>query len=126
MNVLCLAAAPPLSVDKVVSVLESFTHKWRYVGEGLLQIPDKALKVIESEQSSDAERLRAAVRYWLLRDPLASWRKLIHMLDFENNDACRAVTKNIRSYAEKQRGQKYGTLVFFRNFRKSSFRNMAP
>ena len=51
--------------------------------------------------SSDDDRTRGAVREWLLRDPLASWRRLIEHLYFRN-EAERA--DNILHYAEELTG----------------------
>ena len=45
--------------------------------------------------------MRAAVREWLLRDPLASWRRLIDQL-YDNNEAERA--DSILHYAEELTG----------------------
>lgn len=102
--VVVLAVAPPLSIDVVMGALESLSDKWRYVGKEILHIPDSVLDSVELEHSSDAERLRAGVRYWLLRDPLASWRKLVYMLDWEDEDAYRAVAAKLRSNTEKPSG----------------------
>ena len=94
-----LFPAPPLSVENVLAVLE--THHWRDIGDNL-HVPDSKLDFIASENSTDRQRLAAVVRYWILRDPFASWRKLIHTLD-----ECdyRDVADRIRKYAEKQTGE---------------------
>ena len=47
----------------------------------MLFIPDTKLEAIKGEFTTGKECLRAVVMYWLLRDPLASWRRLISQLD---------------------------------------------
>ena len=97
--------APPLSMDSVMTVLEGVAGRWRGVGRWL-SIPGHILIVISEEGGSDMERLRAVVRYWLLRDPQASWRKLIWQLDYDVDDPdLHAVADSIRNYAEKLTGQ---------------------
>ena len=100
--IVIIVVAPPLSVDVVATALESLTRWWRDLGKNALYIPDTVLDGFKSEYSSDAERLRGAVRYWLLRDPLASWRKLIHELDDWPGDKFCEVADAIRNNAEKQ------------------------
>ena len=51
--------------------------------------------------SSDDDRVRAGVREWLLRDPLASWRRIIDQL-YIHNEAERA--DGILHYAEELTG----------------------
>ena len=102
VGVSLFAVAPPLSIDNVVSALKSETEKWRDVGWWLC-IPDAAMDVIKSECSTPSQCLRAVIRYWLLKDPLASWRRLIWLLD-EQKDF-HGVTDRIRCNAEQQSGQ---------------------
>ena len=95
-----LFPAPPLSVENVMAVLEALP--WRRVG-GELYVPYSKLA---SENSTDRQRLAAVIRYWILRDPYASWRRLIHMVDyFYDSDKWRDVADRIRKYAEKQTGE---------------------
>ena len=95
-----LFPAPPLSVENVMAVLE--TLRWNDVGD-YLHVPSSKRDAIASENSTDKQRLAAVVRYWILRDPFASWRKLIHRLDWNNK--WRDVADRIRKYAEKQTGE---------------------
>ena len=53
---------------------------WWTIGIGILRLPDSKFDEITKQFSSDADRVRAGVREWLLRDPLASWRRLIRRL----------------------------------------------
>ena len=101
----CIVVAPPLSVDTVTHALESLTHRWRDVGGRDLRIPTTILDGIQSDHSSDAERLRSCIRYWLLRDPIASWRRLIHELDDWDKEDYNTVANGIRKYAKKLQGQ---------------------
>lgn len=52
---------------------------WHKVGE-MLRFPDSKLSEIEREHMSDEEREVAVIRYWILRDPFASWRRIIKRL----------------------------------------------
>ena len=47
-----------------------------YTGRMLL-IPHSKLNEIEGECYSDEECEVAVIRYWILRDPFASWRRII-------------------------------------------------
>ena len=75
---------------------------WRGAGNDILRIPDSKLDAIERECSTDEERLRVCVQYWLLRDPYASWRRIIWTLDDCEHSA---IADTIRSYAEKLTGE---------------------
>ena len=77
---------------------------WGYAGRDILEIPYSKCDVIERECSTDEERLRVGVQYWLLRDPYASWRMIIWRLDYNEH---RALADTIRSYAEKLTGEYY-------------------
>ena len=93
-----LFVAPPLSLSNVVAVLNKLS--WSHVGE-ILKIPETKLDTIEDECDTDEERLLAIVRYWLLNDPNASWRRLIRKLDiWDHSD----IADRIRKYAEKLTG----------------------
>ncbi len=60
---------------------------WNGVSRDILRIPDSKLYSIVRECSTDEERLRVCVQYWLLRDPYASWRRIIWRLDYLNHYA---------------------------------------
>ena len=50
----------------------------------MLQIPYSKLREIEGEYRSDEEREVAVIRYWILRDPFASWRRIIQQLEWRD------------------------------------------
>ncbi len=75
---------------------------WRRAGRYILGIPSSKLDAIVKECSTDEERLRVCVQYWLLRDPYASWRRIIWRLDYYKYSA---IADTIRSYAEKLTGE---------------------
>ena len=98
-------------MENVVAVLEGL--RLESVGRMLI-IPDTKLAAIKGEFSTEKERLRAVVMYWLLRDPLASWRRLISRLDHYSSypysdEVERATTaalaNSIRNYTEKLTGK---------------------
>lgn len=98
-------AVPPLSVAKVMTLLEGLANErsWKYIGGVILLISSYKLDVIERSYFTDKLKLQAAIQYWLLWDPLASWRRLIDRL-------CRCnashIMNEIMHYAEKQKGIK--------------------
>ena len=63
----------------------------------ILGIPDAQLAELHSTDEQEA----AVVRYWLLRDPLASWRNIIWQLDIYGYDH---YANRIRHYAEELTG----------------------
>ena len=75
---------------------------WGRIGRYILCLPDSKYDEITKQFSSDDDRTRTAVREWLLRDPLASWRRLIHQLYYWNEEAERA--DSILHYAEELTG----------------------
>ena len=68
-----------LTVDNVRKALHGIP--WHEVG-GMLFIPDSKLSEIEEEYRIDEERKVVVIRYWILRDPFASWRKIIQQLEY--------------------------------------------
>ena len=77
---LCNAAA--LTVSNITSTLDLAGIDWRKIGEAILDLPESKCDEISSQCSTDEERTAALVREWLLRDPLASWRRIIDNLYF--------------------------------------------
>ena len=72
--------ATALTVDNITSTLNGIG--WETIGFYILNLPYSKYDEITKQFSSDDDRTRAAVREWLLRDPLASWRRLIDQLYF--------------------------------------------
>ena len=73
-----IALAAGLTIDNVRKALHGL--HWREIGV-ILFIPDSRLSEIKREYRSDEEREVAVIRYWILRDPFASWRRIIVQLD---------------------------------------------
>jgi hypothetical protein len=74
---------------------------WGEIGQSLLHLPISKCFEITRQFSSDDDRVRAGVREWLLRDPLASWRRMIRQL-YDCGEAERA--DSILHYAEELTG----------------------
>ena len=72
--------ATALTVNNITNTLTGLS--WGRIGWDILRLPDSKFEEIDKQFSSDEERVEAAVREWLLRDPLASWRRLIDQLYF--------------------------------------------
>ena len=47
----------------------------------MLHIPRSKLDEIEGEYRSDEVCEVAGIRYWILRDPFASWRRIVEQLE---------------------------------------------
>ena len=65
-------------MDNITTVLRGID--WGKVGQLILDLPDSKYVEITKQFSSDDDRVRAGVREWLLRDPIASWRRLVNQL----------------------------------------------
>ena len=80
-------------------------HEFLY--KTILGIPHTKLAELRSAHHSD-EQEAAVVRYWLLRDPLASWRRIIFQLDKWVGDSGYGqysdIADRIRHYAEELTG----------------------
>ena len=75
--------------------------------KNLLGIPSAKLTEFQSAHHSTDEQEAAVVRYWLLRDPLASWRKIIFQLDeWSGRGYCHYsdIADRIHHYAEELTG----------------------
>ena len=90
-----IAALTFEDVRRVVQGLE-----WRRLG-GLLWVSDSALDEISKEHTTDDEREAAVIHHWMLHDPLASWRRLLHCL-YMSDESDRA--DSITHYAEELTG----------------------
>ena len=81
----------------------------------ILGIPGAKLAELQSSHHSTDEQEAAVVQYWLLRDPLASWRRIIHQLDeWAGHPGCghySDIADRIRHYAEELSG-----IFFFINY----------
>ena len=92
-----------------MAVVGGVAGRWRRVGAGLY-VPDAVLDLIASECTSDSECLRKALRYWIQRDPLASWRQLLWRLDWSGKADLVRVADDVRSLAEELTGQCYNAV----------------
>ena len=77
--------------------------------KSLLTIPPSKLCELKSAHHSTDEQEAAVVLYWLLRDPLASWREIIRQLDFwaikYDYGHYGDIADRIRHYAEELTGK---------------------
>ena len=96
---MCSLHATALTVNNITSTLNGID--WWTININILRLPSSKYDEIMKQFSSDDDRTRAAVREWLLQDPLASWRKLIDQL-YDYDEAERA--DSILHYAEELTG----------------------
>ena len=84
-------------------VLEVVAGLWRDVGKRLA-VPAAVMNVIASESTSDLESLRKSLRYWVQRDPNASWRRLIWRFHWSQDPNLWRVADDMTGLAEKLTG----------------------
>lgn len=93
-----MSATVGLTVKNVRMALRGVS--WRKVGE-MLFIPSSRLNVIAEECNSEEQCEAAVIRYWIIRDPFASWRRIVQRLDrVREHD----VADNLRHYTEELNG----------------------
>ena len=91
-------AALTLTVANIRRVVKGL--EWRRLGHVLL-IPSSILDAISKEHRADDQHEAAVIHYWLLHDPLASWRRLINRLHWMRKDG---LANRIYHYAEELTG----------------------
>ena len=95
---MCTHVCTGLTVDNVRKTLHGI--HWHEIGR-MLWIPDSKLSEIELEYTSDEEREVAVIRYWILRDPFASWRRIMERLEGKEKYD---YSNRIRHYCEELTG----------------------
>ena len=70
--------ATALTVDNITGALKGIG--WGTIGQYIFHLPNSKHREIAQQFSSADDRVRVGAMEWLLRDPLASWRRLIHQL----------------------------------------------
>ena len=100
-----LSNATVLTVSNITSTLAGIGL--RSIGEDILCLPGSKCDEISSQCSTDEERTAALVREWLLRDPLASWRRIIDGLHryFGTSSKEHSLGDSIVHYAEELTGE---------------------
>ena len=70
--------ATALTVNNVVKVVEEV--RWLTLCDDVLRVPSSKEREIENECSTDKDRKTSAVKWWIMNDPLASWRRITDQL----------------------------------------------
>ena len=91
--------ATALTVNNVFQVVEEV--EWRRLCGSILLVPSSRRREIENECSTDKDRKISSIKWWIMNDPLASWRRLTDQLYEENEDA---IADKIRHYCEDVTG----------------------
>ena len=86
-------------MDNITTALRGVN--WWRVGQDIFCLPCSKYDEITKQFSSDDDRVRAGVTEWLLRDPIASWRRLVDRLYWQDESE-RA--DSIVHYAEELTG----------------------
>ena len=73
--------AKALTVENIRRAVQGL--EWRRLGK-VLFIPDSKLDEIAEEYPTDQQCEAAVIHYWILHDPLASWRRLSSHLYWGN------------------------------------------
>ena len=102
--------ATALTVNNIVQELRGVDlfEVYGFDNKTILGLPSAQLAELQSAHHSTDEQEAAVVRYWLLRDPLASWRGIIRQLDlwagFPGYGHYSDIADRIRHYAEELTG----------------------
>ena len=91
--------ATALTVNNVVRVVEEL--EWRILCIRILNITSYKEQEIISGFSTDKDRKIQAVKWWIMNDPLASWRRLTRQLYSYNKES---IGDKIRHYCEDVTG----------------------
>ena len=101
---LSLSPATALTVSNITTALAGID--WKDIGVYILRLPESKCDEISSQCSTDEERVGALVREWMLHDPLASWRRIIHELHGHSVfDEKHTLGDSILHYAEELTGK---------------------
>ena len=91
--------ATALTVNNVMKVVEEV--EWWSLCGGILNVPSSKKQEIKNECSTDKDRKISAVKWWIMNDPLASWRRITDQLYHYNEDI---IADKIRHYCEDVTG----------------------
>ena len=108
--------ATALTINNIIRELRGVDLFKIEYGKTILGIPRAQLAELQSAHHSTDEQEAAVVRYWLLRDPLASWRRIIYQLDWWADLGYGHYADRIRHYAEELTGMFFNdtTLSMYR------------
>ena len=84
----------------ITSALKGIEREWDDFGIWLY-VPTETRSGIESQHSSDCEKLQQVIRYMFAVHPLASWRVIINALHWMGEDQ---LAESIQEYAEPVTG----------------------
>ena len=91
---------PALTVENIMAALRGIEGRWDDIGEWLY-VPYLTRREIESQHSTDSERLRAVILYVLTLHPRSSWRCVINALHWIKEHQ---VAERIQYYSEPVTG----------------------
>ena len=91
---------PALTVENIMAALRGIEGRWDAIG-GWLYVPYATRREIESQYSTDSERLRAMILYVLTLHPRSSWRCFINALHWIEEHQ---VAERIQDYSEPVKG----------------------
>ena len=100
---MCAAGVPltPSNVMRALRELEEW-KSWEEYGLGLwLSIPQSKMAEIKQNFPNTMDQKKQFIYYWMQKDPLATWRRLINALDMMEETK---LADSIRSNAEPLTG----------------------
>ena len=100
-DVLSLSTVTALIISNITTALAGIP--WRDIGRRILGLPESKCEEISSQCLTDEERVGALVREWMLRDPLASWRRICDQI-YNTIYIDDVIANRILHYAEKLTG----------------------
>ena len=95
------AADVPLTIDNICKELQAEGVDCTQGGLGVwLSVPDHKLREIERQHTTQANRTRATIAYWLSVDPTPSWRRVVWGLEWSGKAA-----ERVKPYVEPLTGE---------------------
>ena len=91
-----------LTVDNVFEVLKLTNREWQWVAKKILEISSDKCEEINRRYSTDDDRLKQAIQFWLKRCAFASWRSLLYQF---HRFKLESLAHRILGYTESILGQ---------------------
>ena len=91
---------PALTVENIMAALRGIEEEWYEIGEWLC-VPYETRLEIQSQHSTDSDRLKAMILYVLTLHPRSSWKSIIRALHWMGDHQ---VAERIRNYSEPVTG----------------------
>ena len=107
---LCGVPNAALTVNNITKALQGIDSGTLH---SILRIPYSKYQEVKEEFMTEDHCLKALVQFWLLTDPLASWRRIVHGLYWTHDDNFHTIADKIRHYAEELTGTHVHNIILY-------------